>query len=175
MQLPAANVLPFLVIIPLIVWRMYSRVRRNIGRQPLSKIRPNITIGLFPLLVVLLGWSALRRPELAAALLAALAGGIAGGVVLGYYGLRHTKFEVTPQGLFYTPNAHIGIALSLLFVGRVIYRMVFLYSQNPYAAQSPQDFSASPLTLGIFGLLAGYYGTYAIGLVRWRKAVSGRD
>jgi len=175
MQLPAANVLPFLVIVPLIVWRMYSRVRRNIGRQPLSKIRPYITIGLFPLLVVLLGWGAAMRPGLATALLAALGGGIVGGVVLGYYGLRHTRFEVTPQGLFYTPNAHIGIALSLLFVGRVVYRMVVLYSQNPYAQQSPQDFSASPLTLGIFGLLAGYYVTYAIGLIRWARASSGRD
>jgi hypothetical protein len=173
MQLPAANVLPFLVIIPLIVWRMYSRVRRNVGRQPLSKIRPYITIGMFPLLVVLLGWGALRRPELATVLLAALAGGAAGGALLGYNGLRHTNCEGTPQGLFYTPNAHIGIALSLLFVGRVIYRMVFLYSQNPYAAQTPQDFSASPLTLGIFGLLAGYYVAYAVGLVRWRLRVEG--
>ncbi|HET9862335.1 MAG TPA: hypothetical protein VFP37_02765 [Steroidobacteraceae bacterium] len=175
MQLPAANVLPFLVLVPLIVWRLYSRIRRNIGRQPLSNVRPYITIGLFPLLVVLLGWGALRRPELVAALLSALAGGIAGGVVLGIYGLRHTKFEVTPQGRFYTPNAHIGIALSLLFVGRVIYRMMVLYSQNPYAAQTPQDFSSSPLTLGIFGLLAGYYVTYAIGLVRWRQRVSDRE
>ena len=47
-----------------------------------------------------------------------------------------TKFEVTPQGMFYTPNAHIGIALSLLFVGRVIYRMVVLYSMDPLAPQS---------------------------------------
>ena len=63
-------------------------------------------------------------------------------------------------------------ACALLFVGRVIYRMMVLYSQNPYAAQTPQDFSSSPLTLGIFGLLAGYYVTYAIGLVRWRQGVS---
>lgn len=171
MQMPGANVLPFLVIIPLIVWRTYSRIRRNIGRQPLSKVRPWITLGVFPLLTVLLGWSAHARP----ALLWALAGGIAGGLVLAVYGLRHTKFEVTPQGLFYTPNAHIGIALSLLFVGRVIYRMVVLYSMDPLAPQSAGDFAASPMTLGIFGLLAGYYVAYAIGLVRWRAVVSGRD
>jgi hypothetical protein len=84
---------------------------------------------------------------------------------------QHTKFEVTPEGLFYTPNAHIGIALSVLFVGRVVYRMFVLYSTNPYAPQSPDDFAASPLTLAIFGLLAGYYVTYAIGLINWRKRV----
>ena len=59
----------------------------------------------------------------------------------------------------------------MLFIGRVVYRMFVLYSMNPYAPQSPNDFAASPLTLGIFGLLAGYYVTYAVGLVRWRTSV----
>jgi hypothetical protein len=31
---------------------------------------------------------------------------------------------------------------------------------------------ASPLTMGLFGMLAGYYVTYAIGLLRWRASVS---
>jgi hypothetical protein len=171
MQAPAANVLPFLVIIPLVVWRMYSRIRRSVGRQTLTKWRPWFTICLFPLLSLLVGWGALARP----ALLAAIAGGIVGGVVLGVYGLRHTKFDATPQGLFYTPNAHIGIALSVLFAGRVIYRMFELYSINAYAQQAPANVAYSPLTLAIFGLLAGYYVTYAIGLVRWRAAVSGGE
>jgi len=165
MQLPANNLIPFLVIIPLIAWRMYSRIRRNIGRQPLSKVRPYITLVLFPLLAVMLGLSSIAHPAIQAALLEALAGGIIGGVVLGYYGHKHTKFEVTPQGLFYTPNAHIGIALSVLFVGRIVYRAIVL-SGDLSAAQA-----ASPLTYGIFGLLAGYYVTYAIGLVRWRESV----
>ena len=47
MQMPGANVLPFLIMIPLIAWRMYSRVKRNIGRQTLSKRRPWITIAFF--------------------------------------------------------------------------------------------------------------------------------
>jgi hypothetical protein len=169
MQMPGANVLPFLIMIPLIAWRMYARIRRNIGRQTLSKVRPWITIGIFPLLIVLLSIGAYAHHR--AALFAAMAGGITGGIVLGIYGLRHTKFAVTPEGLFYTPNAHIGIALSVLFVGRVVYRMFVLYSMNPYAPLNPGDFAASALTLGIFGLLAGYYVTYAIGLVRWRLGV----
>ena len=169
MQMPCANILPILIMLPLIAWRAYSRVKRNIGRQTLSKRRPWVTMVIFPLLIVLLSFGAYshHRP----ALFAAMAGVIAGGIVLGIYGLRHTKFDATPEGLFYTPNAHIGIALSVLFIGRVIYRMFVLYSMNPYAPQSSSDFAASPLTLGIFGLLAGYYVTYAIGLVRWRQSV----
>jgi hypothetical protein len=169
MQAPAPNLYPFLIVVPLVAWRAYSRIKRNIGRQTLSKVRPFITMAIFPLLAVLLGWQAVghSRPEL----LYALAGGIIGGAVLGYYGIKHTKFEVTPQGLFYTPNAHIGIALSVLFLGRVLYRMFVMYSANPYSQAAPDDFAASPLTLGIFGLLAGYYVTYAIGLTRWRLSV----
>lgn len=169
MQAPPGNLLPFLVVIPLVIWRLYARIRRNIGRQPMSKRRPYVTMILFPMLVALLSvaaWSH-HRPVLFAAML----GGIVGGVVLGFYGTRHSKFEATPEGLFYTPNAHIGIALSLLFVGRVTYRLMVLYSSNPYAPQSTNDFAASPLTLAIFGLLAGYYVTYAVGLVKWRKTV----
>jgi hypothetical protein len=33
------------------------------------------------------------------------------------------------------------------------------------------DFARSLLTLAVFGLLAGYYIRYAIGLVRWRFGV----
>jgi hypothetical protein len=39
---------------------------------------------------------------------------------------------------------------------------------------SAQDFARSPLTLGVFGLLAGYYVGYAIGLTRWRMQVMRR-
>jgi hypothetical protein len=35
----------------------------------------------------------------------------------------------------------------------------------------PADFVRCPLTVAIFGTLAGYYVTYAIGLLRWRRRV----
>jgi len=167
MHAPPSTYVPFLIMIPLVAWRMYSRVKRSIGRQTLSKRRPWITICLFPLLALMLGAAAFGKP----ALLAAMAGGAVGGVLLGFYGLSKTKFDATPEGLFYTPNAHIGIALSVLFVARVLYRMVVFYSMDPSAQPGGPDFAATPLTLGIFGLLAGYYVTYAIGLVGWRKTV----
>ena len=169
MQAPGANVLPFLIMIPLLAWRMYSRVKRSIGRQTFSKVRPWFTVSLFPLLLILFAWTAIQhaRPEL----LWAQAGGIAVGVVLGVYGLRHTKFESTPQGMFYTPNAHIGIAISVLLLGRVMYRLFLMYTGDPYSQQNSANFALTPLTLGIFGVMAGYYVAYAIGLIRWRSSV----
>ena len=43
----------------LVAWRMYSRIRRVIGRQQLSNNRPKITIVVFTLLFGLLLFSAL--------------------------------------------------------------------------------------------------------------------
>jgi hypothetical protein len=155
-------------LLPLIGWRIYSRVKRMVGRQRLSRIRPWATLIVFPLVVALLGLMAFQHPQR----LWWLAGGLAAGVLLAQYGLRKTQFEATPQGLFYTPNAHLGIALSLLFVGRIVYRLVQLVLFGPQVSPAaPDDFAYSPWTLSIFGLLAGYYIGYAAGLVRWRIGV----
>jgi len=154
----------------LVAWRLYARIRRMVGRQRLSRWRPWFTVVLFPLLGVFLLLGALVHPLNAAALL----GGAAIGVALGRYGLRLTRFEVTPAGLFYTPNAHLGIALSLLFIGRVVYRFVQLYffAGATLSGAPPTEFLRSPLTLVIFGTLAAYYVTYALGLLAWRRQVA---
>jgi len=154
-------------IAALVVWRLYARIRRMIGRQKLSRVRPWFTVVLFPALLALLAVVSLAHPLNLAALLA----GTALGGALGIYGLRLTRFEVTPQGLFYTPSAHLGLALSLLFVGRVVYRIaeVYLAMESAAAPPSSSDFARSPLTLVIFGTLAGYYVAYAIGLIRWSR------
>ena len=165
MQAPGPATITLLIAVPLILWRVYSRIRRMVGRQRLSKVRPWITVVIFPLIIAMLALAALTHPER----LAWLAAGLAGGAMLGVYGLRKTRFEATPQGFFYTPNAHLGIALSLLLVGRIAYRFVEVYALNPGVAYTSQDFARSPLTLSVFGLLAGYYIAYAIGLIRWRR------
>lgn len=163
----AHNLIPILVMIPVLVWRMYGRVKRNIGRQYLGKWRPWVTLTIFPVIIVLISLSAFAHPMR----LASMLGGIVAGAVLGVFGTRHTRFENTPEGIYYTPNAHIGIALSVLFIGRVLWRMFQLYSMDPDAQPNPSDFASSPITLSIFGLLAGYYVTYAIGLIRYKTGV----
>ncbi|CAN5120948.1 hypothetical protein BH09PSE6_BH09PSE6_07820 [soil metagenome] len=158
-------------LIPLIGWRLYKRMRRLVGRQTSVAWRHWVTVIVFPLIAIGLGSFAFRSPLS----LEALAGGIAAGLVLAIVGLRLTRFEHTSQGFFYTPNAHIGIALTLLFAGRIAYRFIHLASiDGAAAAEGMQhaDFGRSPWTLLIFGTLAAYYTTYAIGLLRWRAASS---
>lgn len=138
-----------------------------VGRQRLSKYRPWVTLVAFPALLVLLAFAAHSQFER----LWWLAGSLVCGALLGVFGLGKTKFEPTPQGLFYTPNAHLGIALSLVFVARILYRLAHVYFIDPSAPRGMDDFARSPLTLAVFGLMAGYYIAYAIGLLRWRFSV----
>ena len=168
MQSPGSTLVPLLVFVPILVWRLYSRARRSIGRQTLTRVRPWITVTVFPLLIVLLSFAAMTHLER----LVWLGGAVCLGAALGIFGISKTKFENTPQGLYYTPSAHLGIALSALLAARVIYRMVQVYSMGPVAQPAMADFASSPLTLAVFGVLAGYYVTYAIGLIRWRASVT---
>lgn len=163
---PSGSTITLLILMPLLVWRAYSRFKRMVGRQRLSKVRPWITLTIFPVLVALICLANLSHPER----LWLFAVGLAAGGGLGIFGLRKTKFERTQIGPCYTPNAHLGIALSLLFVARIVYRIVEVYVLDPEAVHGFGDFARSPLTLGIFGLLAGYYIAYAVGLVRWWRA-----
>jgi hypothetical protein len=155
----------FLVLIPLLAWRMYSRFKRMVGRQRFSSVRPWITLVIFPLIILLLGATTRSQPLG----LWVLAAGLFAGALLGVYGIKNTQFESTSQGLFYTPNAHLGLALSLLLVARIAFRLVQVFTADPQVLQhGSYDFARSPLTLCVFGLLASYYIVYAIGLLRWR-------
>ena len=146
------------LIIPFIAWRVYMRARRNIGRQPYKPMHLQASIAIFTTVLVVFAYLGLRHPMT----LVALAGGLAGSCALAWWGVRLTKFERTPQGAFYTPNTALGLGVSALFIGRILYRMVALSGTNAVAA--PQPFQ-SPLTYFLFGLSAGYYIVYAIGVL----------
>jgi membrane protein CcdC involved in cytochrome C biogenesis len=155
------SVIVSILVAALIGWRLYARIRRSLTRQRLTALRPSLTLCAYALLMVVL----LLNPAVRAAALWLLLPLVL-GIALGLYGLRATRFEVTDAGLFYTPSVHLGIALSTLLIARLLYRMTGFGGVAPAVA-------ASPLTLAILGTLAGYYATYAVGLLLWQQR-SGR-
>jgi FtsH-binding integral membrane protein len=171
MQAPSPSTIGLLALLALLSWRAYARFKRMIGRQRLSKRRPWITLTVFPLLIILLGYGARTEPER----LGWLIGGVVAGALLAAYGLSRTRFDPTPQGLFYTPNAHVGIILSLLFIARIVYRLVEISFVDPATPRDTSAFARSSLTLAVFGLLAGYFMAYAVGLLRWRHRVQAAE
>ena len=150
----------------LVIFSVVRRLRRTFGRQPVQPVRLWIRIGILTLVGGLVAaTSAMRGPEM----LEALVAGLACGAALAYVGLRHTRFEVTPEGRFYTPHTYIGLAVTLLFLGRLAYR--FLYLANGAAGTSFGDpnaaatYQKSPLTIGIFAVLVGYYVLFNAGVL----------
>lgn len=168
-----AHALLYLAVAALVVWRVRARWRRMVGRQRLTRLRAPITLLVFGLLMALFAFAAAHQPVSLATLLGALAAGAA----LSRLGLRLTRFEaLRGQGLFFTPDTRLGVALSLLFVGRIAYRLIELATAPPGLDHSLAQFARSPLTLGVCGLLAGYHMAYALGLARWRRhALALRD
>ncbi len=141
-----------------IAWAMYRRIRRNIGRQKLRPGRLIAYIVIISVVSVLMLAASLLKPSLALS----CGGGLLAGVALAFLGLRHTRFETTEEGHFYTPNTYIGVALSALLLGRMAYRF-FLIQDQLNQPTGPQAFQ-SPLTEFIIGLTLGYYLAYYIGL-----------
>jgi hypothetical protein len=149
-----------------VVWAIVRRVRRTFGRQPVQPARMWLRIGILTFAgVAVVVTSGMRSAQM----LEALIGGLLCGAALAGLGLRHTRFEVTTEGRFYTPHTYIGLAVMLLFLGRLAYRFLYLSSSaggtlaaDPGAAAAYQR---SPLTLGIFGLLVGYYVLYYAGVL----------
>lgn len=150
----------------LILWGIYRRMRRNIGRQRVQVGRIAVRMGIFAVLGTLVAFGIARNiPSLGAL----LAGGAA-GALLGYLGLQHTRFEVTSEGRFYTPHAYFGLAVTALFVGRILYRLLMM-DRGMLAAPPPGGnplaiYEHSPLTLAMFGAVVGYYLWYYAGVLQ---------
>jgi hypothetical protein len=158
------------VLVPLVVWRIYRRVRRNIGPQPYQPRRLKARVIIFSVLILLFAAVAARDSMS----LLAYAGGIAASVLLGWLGVRLTTFQREPDAETFTPNTLIGVILSLILVGRIVYRFVVLYSAMQAGVHPPATPLQSPLTMIILGLTFGYYVAYYAGvLIHWKRTHPG--
>lgn len=147
-------------------WRIYRRVRRQFGRQRVHRRRLTMTAIFFPLLLVLVALPSVALGDLR--IVEAIVAGVVLGVLVGLIGLKLTRFEVDERGGCYVPNTWLGVAVSLLFVGRLAYRFGVVYlSAGTIGPSALQSFGRSPLTLALFGVVAAYYATYAIGVLVW--------
>jgi hypothetical protein len=152
-----------LALAPFIIWRIYKRVQRLTTRQQSHLWRHKVGTVLFPLALAVMAGMLFAKPLA----LAAIAVGAATGVTVALIALRRTNFERVGSEYFYTPHAPIGLAIAMLFIGRVLYRGYEFYIHGP---QQVPDFGSSPLTMFIFGTVFGYYTAFTISLLRWRRA-----
>jgi hypothetical protein len=157
--------LALLVLTPLLVWRVYSRLKTQMARQRsiLSRHWTGVLVFTAMIAVPVSELMRMDRPLP----LAALGVGTLAGIAYAVWGLRLTRFETTSEGYFFTPNARLGVVVAMLLAARVLYIGVELYA-NQGSGVPAARFTDSPLTMLIVGVTAAYFATYSAALLRWR-------
>lgn len=156
--------LALLVLTPVLVWRVYQRIKAQMARQRSIVSRHYTGVLVFAALAVVPATQLLDSPTN----LGALAVGTLFGIGWSVWGLKRTRFEDTQQGYFFTPPARLGILFAMILVARILYIGVEIYANQGKGIPAPR-LSDSPLTMLCVGLTAGYFGWFSAGLLRWRR------
>ena len=172
--MPGGNEIPGLwAVAALVAYAMYRRLRRNFGRQQLRPARLGLRIAVLGAVGLAMMPVALRS---AAFLWTSLAG-IGLGLCLAVWAARRMRFERLAGRLYFIPHAYTGIAVSALFLGRILYRFAGMaaggsaaggLNSNSYASMSPGAMVQSPLTVGLLWVLIAYYVYYYAALL-WKS------
>jgi hypothetical protein len=162
------------IIAMLAVLMIYRRFRRNFGRQPVRPLRMSLRMGL----LIVVGVSLVPLVTRGGQFLLAQMLGAAAGVALALWGAQRTRYVKQDEQLFYVPHTYAGIAVSLLVLGRIVYRIAQVYAMGSVSGAGSSAASASgmrplsmvqsPLTAGLFFVLIGYYVCY-YGQVLWKS------
>jgi hypothetical protein len=163
----------FSVLIPVVLigFGIYRRVKRTIGFQQLRPKRMMFRIVVFAIVGLLILSLAFNHPIQ----YVGDAVGLLCGLTLGYFGIRHLKFEKREQSWFYRTHGTVEAIVLVLFVGRIAYRLIETMvlhpgamggaGATPYAggaggsavANPYGDFTRDPLTSGVFFVIVSYY------------------
>lgn len=139
-----------------VAFMLYRRVRRQFGRQRYRPVESVVRLVVLGIAALLLCAAAAYVPRAAAP----MAGGAIAGLIVGLAALRHTHVEGGPTA-YYTPSPWIGAGLTLVILGRVVWRV----ASGGFTAGGAQP-PPSPLTLGLVCVLVAYYLVYGVGLAR---------
>lgn len=162
--------LVILLLIAFIGYRMYLRVRRTFVWQPLKPNGLRVRTILFGIIGLLFfAESIFAGGGIRAASLVSDFAGIAAGAVLAYYGAGKTLFERRGSSLHYRPNAWIGGLVTVLFLGRLLYRIYGMLQTagDPSAMSwSERMGMGNAWTSGLMLIMFAYYVTYNLLLMR---------
>lgn len=167
----------------LIAWMLVRRFRFTVGAQLLDtrgRRRLNIRAVILGVLLLL----TLVAPHTLMSY-GAGAAGLLIGAGLAWWSLHHTRFERSATGgaVRYVPNVWIGGAVFVLFVVRLLWRVVPVVLGGQFYNPSGNSFdpsqfnastftSGSPLTFALFTVFVAYQIAYSFGVLRRAKGAT---
>ena len=95
--------------------------------------------------------------------------GLIAGCLLGLVGLALTRWETTPQALYYTPNRWLVLLITLAVTARLLYGVWRIWHAWRMAGPDPTWLASAGVagSMAVGAVVLGYYLTYSAG-VRWR-------
>lgn len=149
----------------LLVLRYRAGTMRRRGRKWAA------TVNLLSLLlsaVLFLWFAAMTTLWVSKAFTYSLAGFV-GGCLLGLLGLALTRWEPTPQALYFTPNRPLVLVITLAVTARLLYGLWRIWHAWRAAGANDSWLAAAGIagSMAVGAVVIGYYLTYSAG-VRWR-------
>ncbi|MEY2510579.1 MAG: hypothetical protein QOE26_1342 [Verrucomicrobiota bacterium] len=165
-------ILVLLLMIALVIatpFLLYLRYRTGTMRRRGRKWAANINLASLALSAALLVWvAALTTFWVPHAFSYSLAG-LFTGFLLGLLGLALTRWEITPQGLHYTPNRWLVLLLTLAVVTRLLYGLWRIWHAWHTTARDASWLASAGIagSMAVGAVVVGYYFVYFAG-VRWK-------
>lgn len=160
-----------LIIVLLVIFGIYRRVRRSIGAQVLRPRTLRTRAYIFIAIMILLLVASYAEPL---AYISDAVGIIIGGF-LAYFAIKTTQFERGSRGWVYRTHAWISGVVIALFFARLVDRFYESYHVMNQASMNTSGAAASaqmhnsivgdPWTAGMFFILFAYYSCYNLYLV----------
>ncbi|KRF13550.1 CcdC protein domain-containing protein [Paenibacillus sp. Soil787] len=159
-----------------ILYRIFLRVRRNIGWQQLNPGKMQVLTAIFFIVGLIFLIEGAFHPI---SLISDIAG-ILIGLILAYFGAVMTRFEQRDGRWYFRPNTWMGSLVTAIFFGRLIYRLYEMYTLGNLGGSqggltltdrlATMGYNAeSPWTSGLLLVMFAYYILYYIILLRKQK------
>jgi ABC-type multidrug transport system permease subunit len=161
--------IPLLVVGVLVLWvlllplSMLQRYRHGRARRRVQPLAVQVNAWLLLVSVPLFALCAWVGGHWAAGALAHAVAGLGAGALAGMAGLRLTRFERTPQGLYFTPPAWLVALLTALVAARLA---LALWQWLQPVGSLPALLGERASLFAVAGVLLGYYVAYGWGLKR---------
>jgi hypothetical protein len=164
--------LAVMALMPLILIQRYrAGAARRLARPVIATL--NVVTMVFSAFFFLIA-AAVTTAWVPTAFTSAVAG-MAMGCVLGVIGLWLSRWEATTRSLHYTPNRWLVLAITVAVSARVLYGFWRGWMTLRASGDETSFIAAFGVagSLGVAGLVIGYYLAYGIGLRRriskWRR------
>jgi hypothetical protein len=168
------SIIPIIIVV-FILYRIFLRVRRNIGWQLLNPRKMQVVTAIFFIIgLIFLVEGAFRVISLISSIT-----GILIGAVFAYYGAGMTRFEKRDGQVYYRPNTWMGSLVTAIFLGQLIYSIYDMYTltkpdglqgrlilTSTHQVQTTSYDVATLWTSGLTLIMFAYYVVYNTILLR---------